>query len=148
MKKEFLKTQTDYRWKDVEMTAGLKIGGAGCLLTSCSNIFCDFFNIPDMTPRFLDDFLDKNKGYTPEGYIIWSILENKFKFKHYKYNNFIPDFRVGRYFIVQVPFKNTGHFCNVLSENNNAITYFDVFDGQEKRIELNKTVSIRGIYFQ
>lgn len=153
MKIENCLTQTDPRWGSIDMINQIKIKDSGCLNTSVVNALRDYSTDyrEYMTPLRLDSFLDRVNGYTREGSIIWAPLE---KFFHFTHERFItphakPTFSNDpkKYWIVQVPYKNTGHFCNVLSVHNDSITYFDVYDGVVKAIEWQKTISIRQLTF-
>lgn len=148
--KELLQTQTDSRWADVEMTNRITIKGYGCLVTSMSNILiCEYPQLINvMNPGELDKFLDKNSGYTPEGYMKWDVVGKKFGFTMTKY--FPADnikINPDSYYIAQVKYKNTGHFCNILKFDNQNTTYFDVYSGITRIVKTCELLSIREIKF-
>jgi len=145
-------TQTDPRWGAVDMINQILIRDSGCLLTSIVNILRDYSDeLKAYTPLQLDSFLDKKNGYTRGGLIIWDVLEKFFKFKHQAYITphakpvFSNDKK--KYWVVQIPYKATGHFCNVIADVGDEIIYFDVYDGKTKNINIKDTISIREFTF-
>jgi len=62
--------QDDDKWGDTTLASTHDtIGGEGCAITSISMIF-QFYGI-DTDPQRLNDFLNGNGGYTPEGWVYW-----------------------------------------------------------------------------
>jgi len=137
--------QNDDRWKSFEMAPGVTIGEFGCFLTALCNILVLLGM--DYTPLTLAQALQKNSGIDSEGNLTW-IAFNSFGLFEKRYNptdeiNWSNSNQV--WYIVQCFYKNTGHFCNLISVTNNIITYFDTYDGMKKQINLERVMSIREI---
>jgi hypothetical protein len=138
-------TQTDPKWAHIEYVKGVTIGQYGCLITSLTNILCgQSLGYNDyLTPAVFVELCQNNNCFDSYGNLLWQPVEKFFLFKHSRVKQIFVD--QGVHFIIQVPFQNTGHFCNVISRNTNEIKYFDVYDG---KVKLAKDyISIRKIDF-
>jgi len=139
-------TQTDSNWSGFEIIPGYTIKEGGCLLTSLSNILVDLGL--DYNPLTLCKKLQANKGFDNIGEIEWSVLNNLFGLSEIKYS---PNEKIvwsdsnKVWYIVQMFYQNTGHFCNIVSVKNNIIYYFDVYDGINKQVNIERTMSIRQV---
>ena len=138
--------QPDSRWKDYQITKDVTIGKYGCLLTT----LCNILNILNYNffPDTLADRLKEENGFTAAGFIIWEAIFRVFGIKHTKLfdiskTKFSDD--PLKFWIVQVPYKNTGHFCQIIKAEGSDIYYFDVYTGKEKK--LIKYISIRELEF-
>ena len=137
--------QSDKRWKDYELVQGDKettIGKIGCLHTT----ICNFLNQYKYshTPLTLAKLLQENGGYDKNGFIIWSVIEKLFNMKQRKF--IFPDKPLfknmyNEFYAIQVPYQETGHFCEVLKTNGKDITYFDTYTGET--LTTNSYISIR-----
>lgn len=150
MKKKY--KQTDEKWNNIEMVKGVTIGEYGCLLVSLTNALC---NISDgynnhLTPESLNEILQNNLCYDSIGQIYWRYFEKFFFCKHTNLGKKVPSMADDNsQYIVQVPYKNTGHFCNITSiTRDHTINYFDVWDGVEKSMSKDAVWSIRQIQFK
>ena len=144
-----LHTQTDPQWRDTEMTKGITIGQYGCLLVSLSNCVrqSSIGYREHMNPAALNTILQNNGGFTPQGLIIWSVLEKFFFCQHTNIMKRKPIFASNIHNIIQIPYMDTGHFCNLLDVSDHGYIYFDVYDGIEKTIDKSRIVSTRQIIF-
>jgi len=131
--------QSDPLWKNYEYDKGTSIGVYGCLLTTITNELNNKgFNY---TPQTFAEFLKKS-GCFDNGYIVWNAFQKATGYSMIKYlSPQIPMPRGNNFLAIQVPYLNTGHYCNVLEINNKVIKYFDVYDGKEKTT--SKWISIR-----
>jgi hypothetical protein len=124
--------QSDIRWKDFEIVKGATIGDFGCLLTAITNCLNEYKY--EYTPLTLCKELQTNGGFDKDGCILWDILTKLFGVKHTKFK--FPDKPVlenvhNIFYIVQVVYKNTGHFCQIIRSRESLITYFDSYTGKE-----------------
>jgi len=144
--------QTDKVYKDIVMNGEKQtIKKYGCLLIACNNIINEYGKI-FITPKKIDTYLDLHKGYTKGGYILWSVLEKKYCFKHKKimpsnFDSIVFSNRDNIFWIVQVNYKDTGHFCQVVSVAGDIIVYFDSYDGEERTVYKKNCLSIRELTF-
>ena len=142
--------QCDKRWSDyliVKGKNGTSIGEIGCLLTCISNILNE--RGIEHTPLSLCKQLQDNGGFDSQGYIQWGVLYNLYKIKQAKY--LYPDMPLfsdnpKKYWIAQVVYQNTGHFCEITRTSGINLYYFDTYYGIEK-IASNNIISIREIEF-
>jgi len=138
--------QNDIKWKSFEMTKNVTVGEFGCLLTSICNILVILGY--DFNPLTLAKKLQENKGFDNQGNILWNVINNLFGLKENKY---LPSSKIlwsnlkNINYIVQLFYKNTGHFCNVLSVSGDIITYHDSFDDKTKQIDIKRVISIREV---
>jgi hypothetical protein len=151
-------TQSDLRWKNEVMTHPKWqerpdiINDYFCLNTSLLNWYNDYFN-ENITPKDLNDQLRNNNGYeylyykdlykgnmtevkkacyNRESYVRWDVIQKLLKIKQIVRNySGNPNISIpNEYYIIKVPYKSTGHYCDLIS---NRLDYFDVFDSQIKK---------------
>lgn len=138
--------QNDIKWKDYEISKCITIGEFGCLLTSICNILVILGF--DYTPLTLSKKFQENNGFDKQGNLIWNVVNKLFGLKENKY---MPSSKISWSnlknvnYIVQLFYKRTGHFCNVISVYKNIIKYHDTYDGLIKSIDINGIISIREI---
>jgi hypothetical protein len=63
-------SQRDSRWKDdVMLPSSYTIGGSGCAMTSATMVATQLDS--GLTPKFVNQWLSSNGGYTSDGLLIW-----------------------------------------------------------------------------
>ena len=145
--------QTDERWGELEQAPGVKVKDYGCLITALANILVCFSEFYYITPGVLFSFLQGSKGFTSEGWVVWQPILNYFSAKYKKYTketykdlSFSNSDKI--WYIVQVKYKNTGHFCMVTGFKNGVVEYYDSYDGKTKYEKLDNCISIRELIFE
>jgi hypothetical protein len=142
----YFERQTDLAWAEMEIVRGVPIKDYGCLLVCLSNIIRSEISYKKhFTPNVVLAVLRVIKSFTENGLLLWASAEKVFNFKHRNLGKTFTD--RGNYYILQVPYRNTGHFVNLLEVDNNNYMYYDVYDGIKKSISRNAIISIREIEF-
>jgi hypothetical protein len=126
--------QCDKRWAfdDMGLTTD-HMKDYGCLVTAIANIF-------DITPKELNDYLRKNKGYQfftgnyvkdmTESYIVWSVAEKHLGFNHIPVKD-ISD--INGIYITSIKHRiyKGAHYCNFIGMKNNKFEIFDTDFGDK-----------------
>lgn len=140
--------QIDFDKDKPEIVPNVSIHDYGCLTISIFNIL----KRHEICTKEFTDFLNLIKtvgGYTKEGLLKWDIIKLLFGVEHRKIKK-TDDFKFedNIEYIVQVPYKETGHFCEVKGiKESNTIVYIDTYDGKTKEINRNDCISIRELTF-
>jgi hypothetical protein len=140
-----MNTQLDIKYAKEIMTQSKKwtdyIKDWGCLICSIANII-QIFRGKEFTPKDLNDVVKQIKAYryldnpdTPESKASFLMID---KLQKYFARSFIISYvqeykyEKSAYYIARVQLKYTGHYINVISEFDNLIWCFDVWDGEVK----------------
>lgn len=136
--------QTDSEIGLLELVPGISVRDYGCLTVAIFNILqkhgrCKFgFN------EYLSA-LKNAGGYTKDGLLKWDVVKLVCGLTHRMMkpsDGFRPEDCYE--YIVQVPYKNTGHFCEVkYISKSGLIIYADSYDGEMKEIERRRCLSVR-----
>lgn len=140
--------QNDSGMEFLELVPGISVRDYGCLTVA-------IFNILQKHGRFkrgFNDYLNALKtagGYTKEGLLKWDAVKVVCGLEHRmmkQSDGFRPEDRFE--YIVQVPYKNTVHFCEVkYISKSGLIIYADSYDGEMKEIERRRCLSVRELTF-
>ncbi|MCH5149247.1 MAG: hypothetical protein J1G30_01160 [Spirochaetales bacterium] len=140
--------QTDSEIGFLELVPGVSVRDYGCLTIALFNILQKH----ERCKSGFTDFLNAIKtagGYTKEGLLRWDAVKVVCGMEH-RMMKLSDSFRSeDRYeYIVQIPYKSTGHFCEVkYISKSGLIIYADSYDGVMKEIERRSCLSVRELMF-
>lgn len=142
--------QNDKRWKDyliVPENKNTSIGRIGCLATTLTNVYRLYHNNPDYTVLDFVKAMQKANGFTKQGAVKWAPLQRLFNCKHYFSRQHPFSIVKHIFWIIQVPFQDTGHFCLVWSAKGDVIKYHDPYKDTFETINYKDAISVREIFF-
>jgi hypothetical protein len=136
--------QTDNELAMLEMVPGVGVREYGCLTVAIFNILKKHRRVKGTFNAFLNA-LKENDVYTKNGLLRWLPVKLICGLEHrimQKNDGFRTEDRYE--YIVQVPYKDTGHFCEVYYVSKDGlIIYRDSYDGELKEITRSKCLSVR-----
>lgn len=136
--------QTDDELAMLEMVPGVGVREYGCLTVAIFNILKKHRRVKGSFNTFLNA-LKENDVYTKNGLLRWLPVKLICGLEHrimQKNDGFRTDDSYE--YIVQVPYKDTGHFCEVYYVSKDGlIIYRDSYDGELKEITRSKCLSVR-----
>jgi hypothetical protein len=136
--------QKDDELAMLEMVPGVGVREYGCLTVAIFNILKRHRRVKGTFNAFLNA-LKENKAYTHDGLLMWEPVKLICGIEHRilpKNGEFRADDRYE--YIVQVPYKDTGHFCEVYYVSKDGlIIYRDSYDGELKEITRSKCLTVR-----
>lgn len=136
--------QTDNELAMLELVPGVGVREYGCLTVAIFNILKKHRRVKSSFNAFLTA-LKENGGYTKNGLLRWLPIKLICGLEHrimQKNDGFRTEDRYE--YIVQVPYKDTGHFCEVYYVSKDGlIIYRDSYDGELKEITRSKCLSVR-----
>lgn len=136
--------QTDAGMELLELVPGITVRNYGCLTVAIFNILQKHGRVKGGFNDFLEAIKNAG-GYTKEGLLKWDTVKLVCGLEHRMMkppDGFRPDDCFE--YIVQVPYKNTGHFCEVkYISKSGLIIYADSYDGEMKEIEHRRCLSVR-----
>jgi hypothetical protein len=128
----------------VELVSGVGVREYGCLTVAIFNILKKHRRVKGSFNTFLKA-LKENDVYTKNGLLRWLPVKLICGLEHrimQKNDGFRTEDRYE--YIVQVPYKDTGHFCEVYYVSKDGlIIYRDSYDGELKEITRSKCLSVR-----
>lgn len=153
-----MKKQTDQDIKDLELAKGVTVGDYGCLLVSIFNIVTEFRRFTSKKEITFEQMLNDLKqmnAFDSDGILNWNPTGKLLGFTHLKYTpkyfntiRFSNDPKI--FWIAEIPHYSNpklSHFVNIIATRNKCITYFDVYDGATKKINLSDCRSVRELHF-
>lgn len=140
--------QTTKKIENLEFIPGLFISDTNCLSVVLFHILKGRKKTSDNFKKYLNT-IKKAGSISENGNLIWHPVETLFQFSHRKLNSDEKiQWNKNLSYLVQVPYKNTGHFCEILDVKDNLIWYFDTCDNKIKNIQRERCISIRELKFE
>ena len=138
--------QIDPQMTGLDLAPGVSVRDYGCLTVALFNILKKHRRIKSDFRSFLGE-LKKNHCYTRQGLLMWEPFKLVCGVNHRilpKNEGFKTEDKFE--YIVQVPYKDTGHFCEVYYvAKDGLIIYRDSYDGELKEILRGRCLSVREI---
>lgn len=138
--------QKDGELAVLEMVPGVSVREYGCLTVAIFNILKKHRRVKGSFNTFLNA-LKENGAYTKNGLLLWAPAKLICGIDHRilpKNEGFKAEDKFE--YIVQVPYKDTGHFCEVYYvAKDGLIIYRDSYDGELKEILRSRCLSVREI---
>ena len=148
-----MKKQTDQDIKDLELAPGITVQDYGCLITAIYNAIHEqkkYLSFVDVL-----SVLKEADTFGTNGMLQWKPAQHVLNFKHikimpkhFKNIRFSNDPKI--FWIAEIPHYSNpclSHFVNIIATRNKCITYFDVYDGATKKINLSDCRSVRELHF-
>lgn len=140
--------QIDDGMQYLELVPGVTVQEYGCLTVAIFNILQKHGRGKMGFTAFLKAIKEAG-GYTKEGLLKWDAVKLVCGLEHRmmkKSDGFRPEDMYE--YIVQVPYKDTGHFCEVqYVSKSGLIIYKDSYDGEMKEIDRRRCLSVRELKF-
>jgi len=121
--------QNNPKWKDKPLNNSvMTIGQVGCLLTALCNVYLEKNPDCPLTPSDLNTLLIKNKGYTQNNLIIWSVASEILDMDIQHIYTGEIEYDVNAFYIVNFLNFGVGHFTNLISKDGDKYYIYDVWD--------------------
>lgn len=136
--------QIDNGMQMLELADGITVKDFGCLTVAIFNILLKHKRVKNDFNAFLTD-IKKNGGYTKNGLLKWDAVKLCCGMSH----RILPIGEAMKAddayeYVVQIPYKDTGHFCEVLYVSKSGlIIYRDSYDGELRETRRAACLSIR-----
>lgn len=135
--------QRDPRWCDYVYDKGYTIGKSGCVITMLANITALDRSIGIWAPKNLAISIKRNKGFD-NGNLIWDKARDAIRLKaiepwYWNGTGERPTLDFKRYYYFCRYINNgTGHFTNIVGENETQYILYDVWYGDFRTIDKSK----------
>jgi hypothetical protein len=141
--------QTDARWSEKPISTKYSdrtVGVSGCLVTTLTNIVNYRYNV-FWTPLDLLSILQKCGGIDEEGLVHWLPAGKVLGFNYFANQRNSFSTKPDLFWVVQMPYKSTGHFCMLWQAVGDNISYHDPYTGQFEQAPIDRAISIRELQF-